>query len=101
FRLGAVVLPCNEQLRAKDLRLRLKAARPTLIVADERNLGELSGSQPDCRVLTIPDPSLFEADPAPPADLAPGDPCLVTFTSGTTGEPKGIVHGQRYLPGQR
>jgi acyl-coenzyme A synthetase/AMP-(fatty) acid ligase len=101
FRLGAVVLPCNEQLRAKDLRLRLKAARPTLIIADERNLGELSAAQPDCRVLTIPDPSLFEADPASPADLAPGDPCLVTFTSGTTGEAKGIVHGQRYLPGQQ
>ncbi len=28
FRLGAVVLPCTEQLRAKDLRLRLDTARP-------------------------------------------------------------------------
>ena len=26
FRIGAVVLPCNEQLRAKDLRCRLEAA---------------------------------------------------------------------------
>ena len=51
-------------------------------------------------MLTVPDASLFDAEPAPPADLDPGDPCLVTFTSGTTGEPNGIVHGQRYLPGQ-
>jgi acetyl-CoA synthetase len=101
FRLGAVVLPCNEQLRAKDLRLRLEAAAPTVVVADERDSGELAEARPDCRVLTIPDESLFDAEPAGPAELDPTDPCLITFTSGTTGEPKGVVHGQRYLPGQR
>ena len=101
FRLGAVALPCNEQLRAKDLRLRLEASRPSLIVADERNLGELTAAGPDCQVLTIPDHTHFEHDPAPPAELKPTDPCLITFTSGTTGEPKGVIHGQRYLPGQR
>ena len=29
------------------------------------------------------------------------DPCLITFTSGTAGEPKAVLHGQRYLDGQR
>jgi acyl-coenzyme A synthetase/AMP-(fatty) acid ligase len=101
FRIGAVVLPCNEQLRAKDLHLRFEAARPKLIVADERNARELTSTPPDVPVLTVPDESLFSADPAPAADLAATDPCLITFTSGTTGEPKGVVHGQRYLPGQR
>jgi acetyl-CoA synthetase len=101
FRLGAVALPCNEQLRAKDLRLRLEAARPKLIVTDERNSQELNAAQPACPVLSVPDRSLFESAPAPIAELQPTDPCLITFTSGTTGEAKGIVHGQRYLPGQR
>ncbi len=101
FRIGAVALPCNEQLRAKDLALRLDAARPKLVIADERNAAELSAAGPECRVLTIPDPSLLDSDPAPAAELTPTDPCLITFTSGTTGEPKGVVHGQRYLPGQR
>jgi acetyl-CoA synthetase len=101
FRLGAVALPCNEQLRAKDLRLRLDSAQPKLIVADQRNLKELSGASPDCRVLTVPDEDLFAPDPAPATELRATDPCLVTFTSGTTGEAKGVVHGQRYLPGQR
>src|SRR5690242_10019047 len=55
FRIGAVALACNEQLRAKDLRLRIDAAQPRLILADERNSGELSVAAPGCTVLTIPD----------------------------------------------
>jgi acetyl-CoA synthetase len=100
FRIGAVALSCNEQLRAKDLKLRLEAANPKLIVADERNASEIEASAPDCGVLWIGELG-DAAEPAPAIDLAPTDPCLITFTSGTTGEPKGVVHGQRYLPGQR
>ncbi len=101
FRIGAIALPCNEQLRAKDLRLRLQAANPKLIIADERDAGELTAARPPCPALSIPDPSLFDANPAQAVELEPTDPSLITFTSGTTGEPQGIVHGQRYLPGQR
>jgi acetyl-CoA synthetase len=100
FRIGAVVLPCNEQLRAKDLRLRFAAAEPKLIVADERNRSELGAAGPTCEVVLIPDESLFEGAAAEAVELDPTDPCLITFTSGTTGEAKGVVHGQRYLPGQ-
>ncbi len=102
FRLGAVALSCNEQLRANDLEQRIGAAAPKLIVADERNLAELSSARPDCTVLTVPDDRLFEGvEPAAAVELDPTDPCLITFTSGTTGEPTGVLHGQRYLPGQR
>jgi acyl-coenzyme A synthetase/AMP-(fatty) acid ligase len=100
FRLGAVVLPCTEQLRAKDLALRLAVARPSLIVADERNRAELEAAGPDCPVLFVPDEALFATEPFPAVELEPEDPCLITFTSGTSGEPKAVLHGQRYLDGQ-
>jgi acyl-coenzyme A synthetase/AMP-(fatty) acid ligase len=104
FRIGAVVLPCAEQLRAKDLRLRLAVARPSLVIADERNRAELEAAGvggEDVPVALVPDEALLAAEPAEPVELAPEDPCLIVFTSGTAGEPKAVVHGQRYLSGQR
>jgi acyl-coenzyme A synthetase/AMP-(fatty) acid ligase len=101
FRIGVVVLPCTEQLRAKDLSLRLAAAQPALVIADQRNRSELEAAAPQCDVLFVPDETLFSAEPAAVAELGERDPCLITFTSGTSGEPKAVVHGQRYLDGQR
>jgi acetyl-CoA synthetase len=101
LRIGAIALPCTEQLRAKDLRLRLEVAQPRLVVADERNREQLVAAQPSCPVLYLPDDALYEAAPAPPADLADEDPALLTFTSGTAGEPKCVVHGGHYVAGQR
>ena len=98
FRQGYVALPCNEQLRPKDLRLRLRrhgAARGRRRPAQR---GRARGGR-----LARPACSWREhgGEPPPPAELAADDPCLITFTSGTAGEPKGVLHGQRYVTGQR
>jgi acyl-coenzyme A synthetase/AMP-(fatty) acid ligase len=100
FRQGFVVLPCTEQSRAKDLAVRLRVAQPRLVVADERNAEVLGAAGWSGDTLWVPFSSTPSAPPVAPAELAPDDPCMVIFTSGTSGEPKAAVHGQRYLPGQ-
>jgi acyl-coenzyme A synthetase/AMP-(fatty) acid ligase len=101
FRQGYVVLPCTEQLRPKDLRQRLEVARPALVVCDARNDGTLR--EAGWTGLTVRGPWGEWPDEAPPphAELDPEDPCLITFTSGTAGEPKAVLHAQRYLAGQQ
>jgi acyl-coenzyme A synthetase/AMP-(fatty) acid ligase len=100
FRQGFVALPCTEQLRPKDLRLRLEVAGPRLVVADERNAEALREAGWSGDTLWVP----WEERAAPPvaaAELSGEDPCMIVFTSGTSGEPKAAIHGQRYLLGQR
>jgi acyl-coenzyme A synthetase/AMP-(fatty) acid ligase len=102
WRLGAVALPCTEQLRPADLRARMDGVEPRAVVADRRDEQLAAGAGFAGPVLTVPDERLFEeADPAPPAVLGPEDPALIVFTSGTAGDPKPIRHGARYLEGQR
>jgi acetyl-CoA synthetase len=101
FRIGAVALPCTEQLRPKDLRARMDRVGPRLVVADERDAETVTEAGFDGALLRVPDERVFDAPPAPIQDLGPEDPALITFTSGTAGEAKPIRHGQRYLTGQR
>jgi acyl-coenzyme A synthetase/AMP-(fatty) acid ligase len=100
FRLGAVALPCTEQLRSKDLRERMERVEPRAVLVDERDLGSVEETGFDGELMVLPDERLFDSDPHPAAELSPTDPALITFTSGTAGEPKPIRHGQRYLAGQ-
>ena len=104
FRMGAVALPCNPQLRRKDLELRVAAANPALCIGEERYLGELPDGIPHfdmAEVERILDEDERQEAPAELVDLAPEDPAVIIFTSGTTGDPRGVVYPQRYLTGQR
>jgi acyl-coenzyme A synthetase/AMP-(fatty) acid ligase len=101
LRIGAVVLPSTEQLRPNDLRARFDKVEPRMVIADVRNLDTLQATGFGGDVLAVPDERVFDSAPAPAVDLGPEDPALITFTSGTSGEPKPIRHGQRYLPGQQ
>ena len=103
WRMGAVALPCNPQLRRKDLQIRIDAAGPKLCVGEERLLGELPDGVPAMTMADVAealDEDRPQETPADIARLAPDDPAVIIFTSGTTGDPRGVVYPQSYLTGQ-
>jgi len=101
WRIGAVALPCHEMLTAKDLQLRIDSSNPKLIVSHVDNFAALEQAAAGRTVFCVPDPEFTVGPGTPAVDLEPDDPALVIFTSGTSSEPKGIVHGQRSIAGQR
>jgi len=103
WRMGAVALPCNTMLRRHDLELRTAEAEPKLCVGEAELMTELPEGIPtmDLEELAyVLDEDQPQETPAAVEPMDPDDPALIVFTSGTTGNPRGVVHGYRYLFGQ-
>jgi acyl-coenzyme A synthetase/AMP-(fatty) acid ligase len=104
WRMGAVALPCSTQLRRHDLAVRVNAASPKLCVGEDAPLAELPDgveAMTMAEIAAILDEDRPQETPAAVEAMGPEDPALIVFTSGTTGEPRGVLHAYRYLLGQR
>jgi acyl-coenzyme A synthetase/AMP-(fatty) acid ligase len=104
WRMGAVALPSSTMLRRHDLEHRVAVADPKLCVGEESLLEEMPGGVPlmtMADVAAVMDEDRPQETPAALEEMRDEDPALIVFTSGTTGDPRGVVHGYRYLFGQQ
>jgi 2-aminobenzoate-CoA ligase len=104
---GGVAVATMPLLRAREIAYPLTKASIRLALCDHRLMAEMEGAKALApvldRIVTFGDGDLESLMAAPgyadftAADTAEDDVCLIGFTSGTTGEPKGTLHFQRDL----
>ena len=108
-RIGAIMVPVNPEFGVQEARYVLHHAEVSGVVASECTIdvarGACEGLKPHPWFMLLDGkrndaPSLRELiaeapEAVLPGDVSPDTTCLIVYTSGTTGFPKGAMHSQR------
>ena len=110
LRIGAIVIPCTSMLREKDLVYRANHSGARAIIATAENAAMIAELRKQCPSLqhfiiagaprtgwTSLQESMRQASPTfKPAHTKSSDPAICYYTSGTTREPKAVLHSHGY-----
>jgi malonyl-CoA/methylmalonyl-CoA synthetase len=91
---GGISLPLNPRSTLEEMRYFLADSGARYIIAGKDKCKLIDGLCP-----AISDEEVLKCKPAPFREYQPvaDDPCLLIYSSGTTGWPKGVVHTQATL----
>jgi acyl-CoA synthetase (AMP-forming)/AMP-acid ligase II len=103
-RAGAILVPLNYRLSEPELAVILEDADVDLLIAG-RELEDVASRMPVPAILALGDGEAYEAALAaappfpPPAGFPPEAICHISYTSGTTARPKGVMLSNRAIHG--